>query len=208
MSASFINPVVENKAWSSGDIARRADQLIRGHIRSQNEQELTRKVLGLIMGDYPFSAKESTELAEFSSSSLDAQASRRLSEAANAALILALNYEQAQRDLQAANVLLDGVPEVPEVEAVEGVDAVVDELTGEVITPAIEAVEYAALIPAIEPLALTVESFDEAGEPITIDNPAYITQRDKRDNAQTVIDGASADTLALITEREAYRNGN
>jgi len=205
MSLSFINPVTENSVWSVGKIRRRNENMIESKF-SKDDQEYAKRVLfGVDFGE-ALSIDDANFVGYLSEELRAVRLRSAASKSDNERLGLALGYEQALRDRRAASVLLDGVPEVPEVEAVEGVDAVLDELTGELLTPAIEAVEFAALIPAIEPLALTVESFDEAGEPITIDNPAYITQRDKRDNAQTVIDGASADTLALITEREAHRN--
>lgn len=111
-------------------------------------------------------------------------------EAKNAKLISAIEYEQAVQRKAALELAINGrvaVDEVPEVK---------DPDTGEVTQ------EFVPAVTAVEPMATTIEQIMETGTE-TVANPAYTQAVSDLAHADAVIAGASAETLALVSQRAA-----
>ncbi len=104
-------------------------------------------------------------------------------------LVSAIEYEKATRDKQTLEWQINGREAVDEVP--ENKDPETFEIT-QAFIPAITG------IVALEP---QINSFDESGNPIQIDNPALVKAQDDLVAAQAVIDGASQDALDLVQLR-------
>lgn len=191
----MIDLLTETQAWEPRQIAKRAEWEVRKHFSRDQELILNRKVTGAAQGLYTLSEEESASLALFQQSAFAAQQVARQAEADNALLVQILGVEQAERTLAEQTLLIAGRAAVP---AVEEVPEQIDPDTGEVIQ---EYVPGVPAIPAIEPLAPTIESTDEQGNPLTVDNPAYVQAVEARNTAQAVLDGVGAEVLGWVEQR-------
>lgn len=192
----MIDLLTETKVWEQRQIAKRAEGEVRRLFSRDQELVLNRKVTGVAQGVYVMTPEEAEQATAFQAAAFAAQAVAIEAEADNVRLALVLAYEQAQRDLASLTLLIDGRAEVP---AVEEVPEETDPDTGEILVAYVAPVPA---VPAIDPLPLTIETYDEAGDPVTVDNPAYIDAVAARDTAQALIDGASQDTLDLVEARQ------
>lgn len=192
----MIDLLSEQAVWEPRQIAKRAEGEVRKHFSVSDELILNRKLQGVAQGLYTLSETEQAKAALFQQAAFQAQAVARQAEADNAKLALVLEYEQAERELARLDLLLNGRAEVP---AVEEVLEELDPSTGEVL---VEYVAPVAAIPAIEPLAQTLDSVDEQGNPTTIANPAHVQAVAERDAAQSILDSVSTDTLELVELRQ------
>jgi hypothetical protein len=191
----MIDLLTAKTAWEPRQIAKRAEGEVRKHFSVSDELILNRKLQGVAQGLYTLSDAEQAKAALFQQAAFQAQAVARQAEEDNAKLALVLAHEQAEKELVRLDLLLNGRAEVP---AVEEVLEERDPETGEVL---VEYVAPVAAVPAIEPLAQTVDSVDEQGNPVSIPNPVRVQAVAEQDAAQAVITGASAETLELVEQR-------
>ncbi|WP_296059618.1 hypothetical protein [uncultured Amphritea sp.] len=194
---SMINLLTETTVWEQRQIAKRAESAVRRYFSRDAELILNRKITGVAQGVYTLLPEEQGMADLFQQCAFQAQTDAREAEADNIRLAAVLDYEQALRDIARLTLLIDGRAEVT---AVEEVPEEIDPDTGEIL---VAYVAPAPAIPAIAPLALTIDSIDETGDPVIIDNPAYIAAVAERDTAQAVIDAASPETLDLWGLRHA-----
>ena len=193
----MIDLLADQKAWGPRQIAKRAELEVRKLFSRDAEMIINRKVTGAAQGVYTLTDTEAASVVAFQTAAFTAQVVARQAEIDNEKLAKVLAYEQAGRDILRLSLLIDGRVEVP---AIEEVLEEIDPVTFEVLTAAVAAV---ALVPAIEPLALTVETFDEAGVLVTAANPAYLKAADEESDARALIDTASIETSSLVALRAA-----
>ncbi|HDZ10023.1 hypothetical protein [Pseudohongiella sp.] len=138
---------------------------------------------------FPQYAQNDVLLSDFISDKQTCYQRRLADEVKNELLITTIAYEHAVRRKAELELMIDGrdaVAEVPEE---------TDPETGEVTQT------YVPPVTAVEPLATTIESVDESGDPVTITNPALTQALADLADAQAVIDDASGEVLTLAAER-------
>ena len=165
-----------NITFTNQQLQRRWDQelLKKWRIEVQdNLRDFMQIKAGLDPLTFPNYAENDALLTAFITDKQTCYTRRVADEAKNALLIATLAHEAAVSRKAELELLINGR---------EAVSEVLDEL-GEVVTPAVEAVE---------PLAATIE-----GE----ENPAYVQAVADLAAADAVIDGASVEVLALVADR-------
>ena len=191
----MIDLLADQKAWGPRQIAKRAELEVRKLFSRDAEMIINRKVTGAAQGVYTLTDTEAASVVAFQTAAFNAQVVARQAEIDNVKLTEVLAYEQAGRDILRLSLLIDGRVEVP---AIEEVLEEIDPDTFEVL---VEGVTPVALVPAIEPLALTVETFDEAGVLVVIDNPELLQAVADQGEAAAAINGATLATLELAELR-------
>jgi hypothetical protein len=162
--------------FTTVQLMRRWDQELLKKWRAEvqdNLRDFMQIKAGLDPLTFPNYAQNDALLTEFIADKQTCYMRRVADEAKNALLIETLAYEAAVSRKAEIELLMSGR---------EAVAEVLDD-NGEVVIPAVEA---------IEPLAATIE-----GE----DNPAYVQALANLAAADAVIDGASAEVIALAVDR-------
>lgn len=193
----MIDLLTEQTQWETRQIDKRVVSIIRQKYSLNEEQLLSRILHGHQLGTYTLNTEEQEQVSAYQAHAEAARAIGRQAKADNALLGEILAYEQALRDVAELTLRIEGRAEVP---AVEEVLEELDPETGEVL---VEYVAPVAAIPAVEPLAQTVEQTDEEGVTTTVPNPAYVEAVAARDTAQAVIDNVKPEVLVWVERRQS-----
>lgn len=191
----MIDLMTARTAWEERQIDKRVVAMIRQRYSLNEEQLLSRILHGSQLGTYQLSPEEQAEVAAYQAHAEACRTVGHQEKVANEVLKAVLAYEQAARDVAELTLRIEGRAEVP---AVVEVPEETDPVTGEVIQ---EYVAPVPAIPAVEPLATTLDTVDEQGNPVTINNLAYIEAVGQRDTAQAIIDSATAEVLGWVEQR-------
>ncbi len=187
---------LSNITYSDAQLDKRYDAIIQREFPLRKERAMNRKAFGQMKGTYTLTDKEQADEALYEQLVEDTKTEFEQAKLDNTLLKEVIVYEKAQQRLK-RYILSEGreaVPEVPEIK---------DEETGEIIQ------EFVPEVKAIEPLPATIDlnTYDsESGELISVEqipNPKIIQDVQEREEAQTIIDSASADVLNLIEERSS-----
>ena len=183
-----------NKTFDPSEITYIAQLEIRSHLSQAQEDNLQRKILGSILGSYTLSTDEQQEVDDYKDMLLAVQTEAAQAVIDNQLVIDAIVYENAVTRLQQYELSV-GRSEQTIYKTDEHGNQVVD-----------------YVIPAVEPLEVTVENtvYSEDGlasEIVSVPNPLIAQDEQERTEAQNIIDNVSAEVLALVSQREEYRNG-
>lgn len=162
-----------------------------GHRRAEQFKDLNQWKDNIPAGHPAASQKNLDGINAFASLTLQCQENLAADLAKNELLKSAIAYEQAQRDVAYWQLKIDGRDERLEV------PEETDPETGEVTQ------EYVSYLSPIEPIPQTIDTLDEGGDPVTVDNPTYLEAVAARDAAQSVIDAASQNTIDLVAARSS-----
>lgn len=162
-----------------------------GHRRAEQFKDLNQWKDNIPEGHPAVSQKNLDGINAFASLTLQCQENLAADLAKNELLKSAIAYEQAQRDVAYWQLKIDGRDERLEV------PEETDPETGEVTQ------EYVSYLSPIEPIPQTIDTLDEDGDPVTVDNPTYLEAVAARDAAQSVIDAASQNTIDLVAARSS-----
>ena len=184
-----------NQTFTEAQLNKRATALIWQHTPIQDEQKLSSVLHGSAMGTFTPSAEHQVEIEAYQSRRLAVLTALAQAKSNNALLIGALTYEAAENRLKRYR-LAEGRVAEPVYETQTQINP--DTLEEEEIQVQIGE------IPAVEPLALTVDQVQEDGSVIQIPNPLVVNDDRERSDAQTVIDTASTGVTDLVADRVTY----
>lgn len=174
--------------WTIQQIRKRCHQMIATKYTPEQQANVRTLLHGVATGAIEPTEVQLEEINDYTAFMQSIEATGLRAESDMVLINGVLAYEKARARLAKVRLSVGR-------EEVQAVEEVVDEDTGETL---VEAVAYVA---SIEPLPLQIESADEEGEPIMIDNPIVVQDELQRVAAYAVIDNASQAVIDLVVVR-------